>query len=43
MLRNAGGVGGGGINFSGEKRYKGLRLNVISVTRGVWGSKKSVT
>ena len=34
MLLNAG--GGGGINFSGGKRYKCLRFNVISVTRG-WG------
>ena len=34
MLCNAGGVGGGGINFSGKKRYEGVQFNVISVTRG---------
>ena len=27
-----------GVKFSGEKRYKGVRFNVISVTRG-WVSK----
>ena len=32
MLLNAG--GGGGINFSCENRYEGVRFNVISVTRG---------
>ena len=34
MLRNA--DGGGGVRFSGGKRYEyeGVRLNVISVTRG---------
>ena len=44
MLRNA--DGGGGVKFSGEKRYEGVRFNVISVTRGGWGSKlqeKSIT
>ena len=35
MLRNG---GGGGVNFSGKKRYEGVWFNVISVTRGwVWG------
>ena len=34
MLRNA--DGGGGVNFSGKKRYEGVTCNVISVTRG-WG------
>ena len=33
VLRNAG--GGGGINFSGEKPYKGIRFNIISVYEGV--------
>ena len=34
-LRNA--DGGGGVRFSGEKGYEGVRLKVISVTRGwVW-------
>ena len=32
MLRNA--DGGGGVKFSGKKRYEGVRFNVISVTRG---------
>ena len=32
MLRNA--DGGGGITFSGKRRYEGVRFNVISVTRG---------
>ena len=32
MLRNAG--GGGGINFSGKKRYERVRFNVISIMRG---------
>ena len=44
MLRNADGVGG--VQFSGEKRYEGVRFNGISVTRGEWGSnfqEKSVT
>ena len=27
-------MGAGGVNFSGEKRYKGVRFNVISVTSG---------
>ena len=43
VLRNA---DGGGIKFSGGKRYDGVRFNVISVTRGGWVSnfqKKSVT
>ena len=44
MLRNA--DGGGGIIFSGKKRYEGVRFNVISVMRGWVGgpiSRKSVT
>ena len=32
VLHNA--DGGGGVTFSGEKRYKGVTFNVISVTRG---------
>ena len=36
MLRNADGGGGGGLRFSGKKRYEGVRFNVIRVTRG-WG------
>ena len=38
--------GGGGVRFSGKKRYDGVRFNVIGVTRGWVGSnfqKKSVT
>ena len=31
MLRNA---DGGGVKFSGKKRYEGVSFNVISVTRG---------
>ena len=45
VLRNADG-GGGGVNFSGKKRYAGVRFNVISVTRGWAGvqfPEKSVT
>ena len=47
MFRNADG-GGGGVTFSGEKRYEGVRFNVISVMRGwVWvqfpGKKRYVT
>ena len=34
VLRNADGVGGGGVRFSGKKCYKGVMFNVISVTRG---------
>ena len=34
MLSNEDGVRGGGVTFSGQKRYEGVRLNVISVTRG---------
>ena len=34
MLRNADGGGGGGVRFSGKKRYEGVMFNVISVTRG---------
>ena len=34
VLRNADGVGGGGVWFSGEKRYEDVMFNVISVTRG---------
>ena len=33
MLRNIDG-GGGGITFSGEKCYEGVRFNIISVARG---------
>ena len=33
MLRNADGGGGCQI-FGGEKRYKGVRYNVICITRG---------
>ena len=33
MLRNADG-GGGGVRFSGEKHYEGVRFNVISVMKG---------
>ena len=39
-------MGVGGVSFSGKKRYEGVMLNVISVTRGGWGSnfhKNSVT
>ena len=32
MLRNA--DGGGGVTFSGKKRYESVMFNVISVTRG---------
>ena len=32
VLRN--GDGGGGVRFSGKKRYEGVRFNVICVTRG---------
>ena len=40
--------GGGGVNFSEEKRYEGVRFNVISVTRGwvgvqIPGKKRYVT
>ena len=39
MLRNAMGVGGGGsVSFPRKKRYEGVRLNVISITRGGRGS-----
>ena len=34
VLRNADGGGGGGVKFSGKKRYEGVMFNVISVTRG---------
>ena len=34
VLRNADGGGGGGVWFSGKKRYEGVMFNVISVTRG---------
>ena len=38
MLRNADGGGGPGVvNFSGKKRYEGVRFNVISITRGWLG------
>ena len=33
VLRNAD-RGGGGLRFSGKKRYEGVMFNVISVTRG---------
>ena len=37
MLRNA--VGGGRVSdFPGKKRYKDIRFNIISVTRGGWVS-----
>ena len=36
MLRSA--MGGGGVSFSGKKRYEGVRFNVINVTRGWVGS-----
>ena len=36
VLRNA---DGGGVKFSGKKRYEGVRLNIISVTRGWVGVK----
>ena len=45
MLCNADGGGGGGLIFW-KKRYEGVMFNVISVTRGGWGSnfqKNSVT
>ena len=32
VLRNA--DGGGGIKFSGKKRYEGVKFNVIIITRG---------
>ena len=35
-------MGVGGINFSGKKRYEGVRFNVISVTRSNFQT-KSVT
>ena len=44
VLRNA--VGVGVSAFPEKTRYKGVRFNVISVTRGGWGSNsqgKSVT
>ena len=31
-------MGVGGVKFSCKKRYEGVRFNVISVTRGGWGS-----
>ena len=31
-------MGWGGVAYSGKKRYEGVRFNVISVTRGGWGS-----
>ena len=34
-------MGVGGVKFSGKKRYKGVRFNVISVTRGWVGVKFS--
>ena len=27
-------VGGGGVKFSGKKRYEGVRFNVIGIARG---------
>ena len=39
MLRNA--DGGGGVKFSREEHYEGVRFNVISVTRGVGGGPNS--
>ena len=46
MLRNA--DGGGGVKFSGKKRYEGVRFNVISITRGwvgvqIPGKKRYIT
>ena len=38
VLRSADG-GGGGVRFSGKKRYEGVQFNVISVTRGWVGVK----
>ena len=38
MLHNADGSGGG-VKFSGKKRYEGVRFTVISVTRGWVGVK----
>ena len=35
MLRNA--DWGGGVTFSGKKRYEGVMYNVISVTMGWMG------
>ena len=35
MLRNA--DGGGGVKFSGKRRYEGVRFNIISITRGCVG------
>ena len=32
------GVGGRGVSFPGKKRYEGVWFNVISITRGGWGS-----
>ena len=35
-----------GVKFPGKKRYEGVRFDIISVTRGGWGSnfqEKSVT
>ena len=34
VLRIADEGGGGGVRFSGKKRYEGVMFNVISVTRG---------
>ena len=42
MLCNADG-GGGGVRFSGKKRYEGVMFNVISITRGSNFQKNSVT
>ena len=41
MLRNTV-RSGGGVSFPGKKRYKGVRFNVISVTR-VWVGVKWVS
>ena len=35
VLRNA---DGGGCQLFRKKRYAGVRFNVISITRGGWGS-----
>ena len=35
VLRNPDGCGG--INFSWEKRYEGVRFNALSLRGGVWG------
>ena len=41
MLRNAMGAGGWGCKICRKKPYKGIRFNMISVTRGWRGVKFS--